>query len=80
MHLTRYHGVLAPHSALCAQVTPAGRTACGKAAGMQVRQAVAHAGGYERHRPETTLLYQVAQRYYPAYIASLAAPARRLPG
>lgn len=25
MHLTRYHGVLAPHSALRAQVTPAGR-------------------------------------------------------
>ena len=29
MHLTRYHGVFAPHSTLRAEITPAGRGARG---------------------------------------------------
>ena len=28
---------------------------------------------YERHRPEQTLLYQLVDRYYPAFEAQLAA-------
>jgi hypothetical protein len=32
MHLTRYHGVFAPHSRLRAAITPAGRGAGGKGA------------------------------------------------
>lgn len=31
------------------------------------------APGYERHRPKRTLLYQLVQKYYPAYGAQLAA-------
>jgi hypothetical protein len=31
------------------------------------------------HRPETTLLYQLVKRYYPAYTASLAEQGRYLP-
>jgi hypothetical protein len=41
VHLTRYHGVLAPHSALRAEVTPAGR---GKRTGASERSLA------ERHR------------------------------
>jgi hypothetical protein len=41
VHLTRYHGVLAPHSALRAAVTPAGR---GKKNGVSERSPA------ERHR------------------------------
>ena len=28
---------------------------------------------YERHRPEQTLLYQLVEAYYPAFVAQLAA-------
>ena len=44
VHLTRYHGVFAPHSALRAQVTPAGR---GKKTGVSERNPA------ERHRTMT---------------------------
>jgi hypothetical protein len=44
VHLTRYHGVLAPHSALRAAVTPAGR---GRKAGISERSPA------ERHRAMT---------------------------
>jgi hypothetical protein len=44
VHLTRYHGVFAPHSALRAQVTPAGR---GKKTGVSERSPA------ERHRAMT---------------------------
>jgi hypothetical protein len=44
VHLTRYHGVLAPHSALRAEVTPAGR---GKHTGATERSPT------ERHRAMT---------------------------
>ncbi len=44
VHLTRYHGVFAPHSALRAQVTPAGR---GKKTGVSERNPA------ERHRAMT---------------------------
>ena len=27
---------------------------------------------YKRYRPETTLLYQLVERYYPDFIANLA--------
>jgi hypothetical protein len=46
LHLTRYHGVLAPHSALRAQVTPAGR---GKKTGVSERSPA------ERHRAMTII-------------------------
>ena len=36
--------------------------------------------GYERHRPEQTLLYQLIDEYYPAFVAQLAAEGRVLPG
>ena len=35
---------------------------------------------YERHRPETTLLYQLVERHYPGFVAALAAKGRHLPG
>jgi hypothetical protein len=44
VHLTRYHGVFAPHSALRAQVTPAGR---GKKTGVSERSPA------ERHQAMT---------------------------
>jgi hypothetical protein len=34
---------------------------------------------YERHRPETTLLYQLVDRHYPAFCAELEAHGRTLP-
>ena len=36
--------------------------------------------GYARGRPEHTLLYQLVERYYPAFVAQLAAQGRTLPG
>ncbi len=33
---------------------------------------------YERHRPEATLLYQLAERHYPAFVAALAERGRQL--
>jgi ribosomal protein S27E len=44
----------------------------------------ASAGGgafhYARHRPERTLLYQLVEEYYPAFVSHLAAEGRELPG
>jgi len=34
---------------------------------------------YERHRPEQTLLYQLVEEYYPAFVAQLAAQGTELP-
>ena len=34
---------------------------------------------YQRHRPEQTLLYQLVEQYYPAFIAALASAGRTLP-
>ncbi|MGK0411423.1 MAG: hypothetical protein ACJASB_003626, partial [Shewanella psychromarinicola] len=34
---------------------------------------------YKRHRPETTLLYQLIERYYPDFTANLAEQGRYLP-
>ena len=48
---------------------PAGREA---SAGVDAR-------GYERHRPERTLLYQMVEEYYPALKAHLAAQGAALP-
>jgi hypothetical protein len=36
--------------------------------------------GYERHRPERTLFYQIVEEYYPAFKARLAAQGTELPG
>lgn len=35
---------------------------------------------YERHRPETTLLYQLVEHHYPEFLAALAERDRYLPG
>ena len=46
----------------------------------QVRQAPPNATAvYVRHRPETTLLYQVVQEYWPEFQAELASHGRYLP-
>ena len=37
------------------------------------------ASGYARQRPEQTLLYQLIEQYYPAFIAHLAVQGRTLP-
>jgi len=34
---------------------------------------------YVRHRPETTLLYQIVREYWPEFQAELASPGRYLP-
>jgi hypothetical protein len=34
---------------------------------------------YKCHRPETTLLYQLVERYYPDFTANLAEQSRYLP-
>ncbi|MFT4653783.1 MAG: hypothetical protein ACI82S_001436 [Patiriisocius sp.] len=34
---------------------------------------------YKRHRPKTTLLYQLIKRYYPDFTANLAEQGRYLP-
>jgi len=34
---------------------------------------------YERHRPEATLLYQLVERHYPAFVAALGTRGRTLP-
>jgi ribosomal protein S27E len=36
-------------------------------------------GGYSRHRPESTLLYQIVERHYPEFLETLAATGRSLP-
>lgn len=38
------------------------------------------AGGYQRHRPEQTLLYQIVDEYYPAFAALMAEQGKELPG
>ena len=45
-----------------------------------LRQAASAARGYERHRPEATLLYQLVEEHYPGFLAALAARGRTLPG
>lgn len=35
---------------------------------------------YQRHSAEQTLLYQIVEEYYPAFIAHLAEQGRELPG
>jgi hypothetical protein len=37
------------------------------------------AGVYERHRPETTLLYQIVQEYWPEFQAELDSHDKYLP-
>ena len=37
------------------------------------------AAGYVRHRPETTLLYQVVEEYWPEFQAELASQGKYLP-
>ncbi len=32
--------------------------------------------GYERHRPEKTLLYQIIEQHYPRFLSELAAQGR----
>ena len=39
----------------------------------------ARAGEYVRHRPEQTLLYQLVEAHYPAFVGHLAARGRALP-
>ena len=48
-------------------------------AGKDARAGAARAGEYARHRPEQTLLYQLVEQYYPAFVEHLAARERRLP-
>ena len=36
--------------------------------------------GYERHRPEQTLLYQIVERHYPDFLVAREAQERPLPG
>ena len=46
----------------------------------QVRQAKPNSAGvYARHRPETTLLYQIVREYWPEFQAELAHHGRYLP-
>ena len=35
--------------------------------------------GYQRHRPEQTLLYQIVERHYPAFTDHLAETGKQLP-
>lgn len=35
---------------------------------------------YQRQRPEATLLYQLVEQHYPAFVESLARSGRALPG
>ena len=35
---------------------------------------------YERRCPEQTLLYQLVEEHYPAFVAALAAEGREVPG
>ena len=41
--------------------------------------AVQQSGQYKRHRPETTLLYQLVERHYPEFIDNLAEQGKYLP-
>ena len=48
-------------------------------AGKDASAGAARAGEYARHRPEQTLLYQLIEAHYPAFVAHLAARERTLP-
>ena len=48
-------------------------------AGKDVGAGVARAGEYAWHRTEQTLLYQLVEQYYPAFVEHLAARERSLP-
>ena len=48
-------------------------------AGKDASAGAARAGEYARHRPEQTLLYQLVEQYYPAFVEHLAARERTLP-
>jgi hypothetical protein len=37
------------------------------------------AASYQRHRPERTLLYQIVEQHYPAFVAYMAEQERSLP-
>jgi hypothetical protein len=43
------------------------------------KSAGTNAIGYERHRPEQTLLYQLVERYYPELVALLSEQGKPLP-
>jgi ribosomal protein S27E len=48
---------------------------------LTARTAEGDAGpGYERHRPEQTLLYQLIEQHYPDYLSAMEAQDRPLPG
>ena len=49
------------------------------ATGKEARVSSAGESGYSRQRPEQTLLYQLIERHYPAFIAQLAEQGRTLP-
>lgn len=38
------------------------------------------AGCYQRHRPEQTLLYQIVEEYYPAFMAHMVSQGRDCQG
>jgi ribosomal protein S27E len=46
---------------------------------MAVVLAIQQTAQYKRHRPETTLLYQLVERYYPQFTANLAEQGKYLP-
>ena len=48
-------------------------------AGKDASAGAACASEYARHRPEQTLLYQLVEQYYPAFVEHLAARERTLP-
>ncbi|GEM_PF-2529026 len=48
-------------------------------AGRDARPVAGNAVYYECHRPEQTLLYQIVEEYYPAFLDLLAAQGRALP-
>jgi hypothetical protein len=48
---------------------------------LTARTAEGDAGpGYERHRPEQTLLYQIIEQHYPDFLSAMEAQDRPLPG
>ena len=49
------------------------------ATGKEARVSSAGEPGYARQRPEQTLLYQLIEQHYPAFIAQWAAQGRTLP-
>ena len=49
------------------------------AAGKDAVARAARAGEYARHWPEQTLLYQLVEAHYPAFLEHLAARERTLP-